>query len=175
MADERKIVIEIVSKSESTSPIKANGQVNNNITNITNNNYEVNNNVTEETIEDKTGKNVLVNQAVEQAKSLLKESISSTFNRMFSLKEDYLMENDYNIAMGHISRFTSFALTTVGGYKAGGLVGAGISVAGWGLSQGINLINRREQFYQNLNASNQQMQFSRTRAGLLDNGKGTEN
>ena len=57
----------------------------------------------------------------------------------------------------------------------GGPVGAAVGAVSWGVNEFIQNKANLSGYYQDLNASNFNMQFNRTRAGLIDEGRGTEN
>lgn len=163
MAEERRIIVEIVSTI---------------------------NNIEEETKEElpgsqenteKKSKNVDVSARSLAMLALngLKQSgnlaISGITSRYFSLSENYMAENDYNNIMTTIGKATSLAFTIKTGASVGGAVGAVIAGAAWGAKEFISYQNRMSGYYQALNATNYQTQFDRSRLGLTNEGKGTEN
>lgn len=128
------------------------------------------------------GKNALVYQAYNQAKSLVSVSITSTLNKRFTLKEDYLAQNTYNQIKSNISKVSGVYTSIIGGAIIGanlGPVGAGIGAVigatGYGLSNFISYQNTLSSYNQTLNANDYSTAFSRTRAGLTNGGRGTEN
>ena len=57
----------------------------------------------------------------------------------------------------------------------GGPTGAVIGAAGWVGSEILQNQASLSSYYSSINATSMQTEFSRTRAGLVDNGRGTEN
>ena len=120
-------------------------------------------------------KSVVVHQAVDVAKNLIVQSLNGTANRYFSMKEDYISENIYNATMSTLGKTVKIGTAIVGGYAIGNVAGAIIGGVGAIVSEGVSLYNKYSNYYSTLNASNMNVDFARTRAGLIDNGRGTEN
>lgn len=161
--DDRKIVIEI----RNLDSIKGNSL-----------SYQVNKSKTEEEKMKKQkekAKVILANQAFEQTKSLIKQAVNTSLNKYYHMKEDYMLENDVNAINMVIGKATSFVTTVAGGFVAGGPVGAVIAGAGAIISEGISVKNRWDGIYAEINATNYNKTFTKTRMGLVDGGKGTEN
>lgn len=162
MADVRMIQIQISTTvssdsqgaSQDTKPVDNNGNIKRN---------------------EKVLNSVLLNQAFNQAKNLTANAINSTLNRYLRLKEDYMAENTVNNIKTGVSKISSLALTTLAGAKLGGPIGAIISASGWTINEGINVANTLDATYRQIASSNYSTSFARTRAGLIDGGKGTEN
>lgn len=121
------------------------------------------------------GKSVFVNKAYEQVKQLVVASVTEGFNHYTKLTEDYIADNNFNNAKKALSKVSSLASATIGGYITGGPVGMAIGVISWTGNTILSETSRINNYYYNLNATNQNVSFSRTRAGLIDNGRGTEN
>ena len=121
------------------------------------------------------GKHILLKQAYDQAKSVVGNAINSSLNRYYSLSENYMLETDIaNIKTG-ISKAASFGTTVVSGAMVGGPWGAAIAAVGWVANEAISYNNSLSNYYSQINTNNYNTQFSRTRASLYDNGRGTEN
>lgn len=121
------------------------------------------------------GKSVFVNKAYEQVKQLIVSAVSEGFNHYTKLTEDYISDNNFNNAKKALSKVGSLASATLGGYITGGPVGMAIGVVSWTGNTMIQETTRMNNYYNTLNATNQKVEFSRVRAGLTDNGRGTEN
>ena len=117
----------------------------------------------------------LAMMSLNSAKNIGSRTVSSITNRYFSLSENYIAENDYNNIMTTINKATSFGIAVKTGASVGGVVGAVISAAAWGTNEFISYQNRMSGYYQSLNATNYQTEFDRSRLGLTNEGKGTEN
>ena len=113
--------------------------------------------------------------AKDRANSLSQNSALSVVNRYFSLSENYMAETDYNNVMTVVNKVKSFASTVSTGASIGGVAGALVAAAAWGTNEFISYQNRMSGYYQALNATNYQTQFDRSRLGLTNEGKGTEN
>ena len=120
-------------------------------------------------------KSVLINQAYNQAKSLVSQAVNSSLNRYYNMKEDYMLENNINSIRTAINKTSSFATTIVGGAMVGGAVGGVIAGVGWLGSEAISYSNRWKDTYAQINATNYNKTFTKDRLGLTDGGKGTEN
>lgn len=121
------------------------------------------------------GKNVFLNQAYQKSKELVVKTLNASANQYFSLSEDYFAETAYkNISTG-IGKATSLGSTVVSGAIVGGVGGAIVSGVVWVAGEFIQNQATLSSYHQSLNAANYQSGFSRTRSGLVDNGRGTEN
>ena len=121
------------------------------------------------------GKHILAKQAYDQVKSVLGNAINSSLNRYYSLSENYMLETDIANLKTGISKATSFGTTVVSGAMVGGPWGAAIAAAGWIGNEAISYNNSLSNYYNQVNTNNYNTNFSRTRASLYDNGRGTEN
>ena len=157
----RKVTIEIISSNGGTpNPIKPEP---------TNENGKI------ERKEFDKLESILINQAYNQAKSVVKQAVNSTLNIYYNMKEDYMLENNVNQIKTILGKTTSFATTIAGGFAVGNVGGAIISGAGWVISEGISQGTRMRDLYSQINSSNYDKAFTRQRVGLTDNGRGTEN
>lgn len=121
------------------------------------------------------GKHILAKQAYDQVKSVLGNAINSSLNRYYSLSENYMLETDIANLKTGISKASSFGTTVVSGAMVGGPWGAAIAAAGWVVNESISYNNSLSNYYSQINTNNYNTNFSRTRASLYDNGRGTEN
>lgn len=177
MADNRKIVIEIVDKTDNTEISQLSSKLDIDPQKIK---------------KEKTAKqknefqhltSVLLNQAWQQAKSLAVNALNSTANRYFNLKEDYMNENLYNNIKQVYQTSSSIVNSTIGGAITGATVGggvgaaigAGIGLVGSSISEGMNAYNKISTIYSKLQTNNYNAVFNQTRAGLTNGSKGTEN
>lgn len=175
MADTRKITIEILSDSYDNLNVENNKQsVENTIQKIMKPMAKEQTNV--------NAKTIILNQSYQHAKQLLSQSIELTLNRAFSLTEDYINQNNYQNIRKAYSLAASFGSSLIGGAMVGGAAGPGgaaigaiISVSSWGANQVIQNKAALSSYYQDLNAANFNTDFSRTRAGLVNEGRGTDN
>lgn len=121
------------------------------------------------------GKHILLKQAYDQAKSVVGNAIQSSLNRYYALSENYMLETDITNLKTGISKATSFGTTIISGAMVGGPWGAAIAAVGWVGNEVISYNNNLSNYYSQINTNNYNTQFSRTRASLYDNGRGTEN
>ena len=175
MADTRKIVVEINTKSQT---VGANQQSVNQVTSKR-----------EREVADNTGegslimaKSVLLNQAINVAKKSIERAVTTSIDRYLTLTEDYMAENTYQNTIMAINKATSFAGSVYVGAKVGAvggavgsLVGAGIGAVGWGVNEVISYQSRMSGYYRQINASNITRAYYSKRAGLIDGGRGTDN
>lgn len=120
-------------------------------------------------------KAVLFKETLLLSKQTISNAINKSLTRYATLTEDYMTEQDLGNTMKVInfSANSVFAVSAAG--SMGGVAGAGIALAAIGVNTVINLQSRLSSYYQSLNASNFNQQFTATRLGLVDGGKGTEN
>lgn len=118
-------------------------------------------------------------------KHAIKQAIGATVNvaeyavnRFFTLSEDYISQNIYNNVKHTINKGislgkTAFSIGTmaVTGNIPGAIVTGAISI----INEGMQYYQRMSGYYQALNATNYQTGFSATRAGLVNDSRGTEN
>lgn len=175
MADTRKIVIEITQGNGGSSNQPSNK-------NKVNKDFQELLHPLKKLKTEILGENVLINQAFDTAKKAILNSVSVTANRYFNLKEDYLSENLVNNALTAVGKVTSFGSAVASGAILGSsvtgigtAVGAAIAATGWVVNEGISMYGQLSNYYQSINATTYQTQFSRVRAGLINEGRGTEN
>lgn len=169
MANERKIIVEIISTKSSETVEKQDGSPKE---------AEEKNNVSNKN----KSKKIEAMLAVDKISSIISSGVRSSMNRYFSMSENYMAEMDFQNAMTVIGKGRSFASTVFTAARAGSTFGPGgaavgaiISAAAWVGNEYVNYQQRMSNYYQNLNATNYQTEFDRTRLGLTNEGKGTEN
>ena len=98
------------------------------------------------------------------------------------MPRDYLSQRtleNVNIAVSKVQGLGMAALTGASAGSFAGPVGtvAGVVVgtASWGVQELMGMRSAGSNYYQQLNGANFQIAFSQVRAGLVDNGRGTEN
>ena len=126
------------------------------------------------------GKVAVLSYGLQQAKQLATQAFTFNIDRKLSLTENYLAQNEYNNFKTTISKAKSLAGTVGSGaitgvQLGGGAVGAVVGAGTWGVGQYIENRANLSSYYQEINTTNYNSQFSRTRAGLVDGGRGTEN
>lgn len=161
----RKIVIEIVSKEASTPSQKIIDKV-----------QKTDTTQTIETIKDGTLiSSLVVNQAFNQVKGLVKNAAFYYMNKNFTLKENYIRNRDVENALTSINKITSLGTSVAGGFLLGNVAGAAVAAAGWAANEAFTAFKRQDQAMMGLNTTNIQNAYQRTRAGLNDGGRGTQN
>lgn len=128
-------------------------------------------------------KSAVFNYALQQAKGMATSYFTTSIDRILNLRENYLAQNEYNNFKTGISKATNFLGTTASGVMVGAQVGgvygaiAGgvIGAVSWGGNQITENRANLSSYYQEINTMNYNTGFSRTRAGLVDGGRGTEN
>lgn len=126
-------------------------------------------------LKDIASKNKTAASVIGQTINIISQAVHSETNRYFTLREDYLSQKtleNQKVALGKVGGFLA---SVVGGATAGGIVGAFAGFGYWGVSEVLNIRNTESNYYQQLNAANFQTSFSQVRAGLVNNGRGTEN
>lgn len=128
------------------------------------------------------GKSVLLNQAFTLAKNNITQGFDSQFSRYTDLKEDYKLENTYSHIKTSVSKVQGVGASLITGAMVGAtvgpvgaLVGATVSLTSYGVSEALAYSSRMSKYNSQLNATNYGTNYNRVRAGLVDNGKGTEN
>ena len=177
MAETRKITIEIVNinREEASAKKTENNVENNGSSSFLNKMLHPIKTVDKALSKKIEAKSVFLNQAYQQAKNLAVQTVSTTVNRYFSLSEDYMLENSYRNTVATLNKGKSLATTIIGGAITGGPVGAIVAGIGWVASEDLQNRAALSTYYQQINESNYNTNFSRIRAGLVDNGRGTEN
>ena len=135
------------------------------------------------------GKNILVYQTYQYAKSMIKSVSLYAAERYFNLTENYKAEQTLQNTMSVIEHVSGIGTTIIGsavtgamgGFKVGGGYGAAAGAAigatvGAGMA-GINTIVETfkawDQQKRSLLTMNIQSSFQQTRLGLIDDGRGT--
>ena len=129
------------------------------------------------------GKVAILSYGLQQAKQITTQAFTFNIDRKLSLTENYLAQNEYNNFKTTISKAKSLAGTVgsgaITGAQVGGVwgavIGAVIGTVAWGAGQYTENRANLSSYYQEINTTNYNSQFSRTRAGLVDGGRGTEN
>ena len=161
----RKIVIEIVSKEATTKSQKIIDKVQKRETTET-----------IETIKEGTlVSSLVVNQAFTQVKGLVKNAALYYMNKHFTLKENYLMQRNVDNALTTINKVASFGTSVAGGFLLGSVPGAAVAAVGWVANEAFTVFKRQDQTMMGLNTTNIQTAFQRTRAGLSNGSRGTQN
>ena len=110
---------------------------------------------------------VLVNQAVELGFNLVKQSLEDSFQRHQSLYEDYIGQ----YTTRNMSSLLKKGATALLALYAGGPIGA----VAFATEEIFSSFNKYANALQQLNTTDYNTNFGRVRAGLVNNGRGTEN
>lgn len=117
-------------------------------------------------------------QAASTAINVAKQSADFAWNRYCTLQEDYMSQQWVNNAKDTINRVTGVANSAIQGGMVGAsfgpigaTAGAIIGAVGYGFGQYTEYQKRMSNYYQQLNSTNFQTEFSASRYGL----SGTEN
>lgn len=177
MADNRKITIEILS-SEGDSSQKKEQKPENDVKKAIN---KIMHPIKNSSLGDKASF-VIINQAFQQAKQMLVQGADYMFGRYYSLTEDYIGQTNYQNIKTAYSKVASGASSIIGGAltgasagPAGAVIGAVIGAISWGFGEYTQNQAILSNYYQDLNSANFNTQYNRTRAGLINEGRGTEN
>lgn len=119
----------------------------------------------------------------EQLKNLANQAVNYSINRTANMTEDYLAQNELSNSQKAISKAGGLASSVIAGAAAGSMIAPGIgTVAGafvgaatYVATEAISGASTLSQYYSNINSATYQSEFSRQRAGLSDEGRGTEN
>lgn len=134
--------------------------------------------IAEETKEDglsQSARTALLIYAANKAKKAVTNVVEREFAHSLSLKEDYMGENIYRNTVTTLSKFASLGGAIVAGANVGGPVGVAIGSGAWTINEVVSYNSRMSEYYQRINAANIETSFQRTRAGLTDGSRGTEN
>lgn len=153
-SDTRKIVIEIMETTTEKKKKKAPEEI-------------------EKEKKDKL-KKVIQHQAINTAKQLIVQSIETGMSQYVKMKENYMLENDVNAVKNVISKGLGVAATLKLG-AAGGPAGLAVASVGLVVSEAIQINARWRDVYSEISTTNYNKTFTRTRYGLTDGGRGTEN
>lgn len=128
------------------------------------------------------GRYIALQQTYNVVKSTVKQSVNFCLSRYFNLKEDYMAESNYNRFKTTVSKVTGFGTAIASGAVTGSVagpigtaIGAVAGAASATISNVISDANAKSSVYLEINTSRQAMTYSRVRAGLENNSKGTEN
>lgn len=173
-ANERRIIVQIIGGETSTQPGPEAKDVEGSPEDVKEKNSKK---------EIESGAKALVKMGVEKVGNIAMQTAQVSLNRYFSMSENYMAETDYQNAMTMINKSKSLYSTIASGAMAGAAVGGPmgaavgtiISAGAWGINEYVNYQQRMSNYYQNLNATRYQTEFDRTRLGLTNEGKGTEN
>lgn len=129
-----------------------------------------------------TEKNELVGYFASESVKSVTRAAKSEINRYYTLREDYLSQRtieNVNVALNKVQTLGSSILSGASAGSFGGPVTSAVgAVAGagfWTINELIGMRSAGSNYYQQLNSANFQASFSQVRAGLIDNGRGTEN
>ena len=111
------------------------------------------------------------------------KGLNVSVNRYFSLSENYMAENDFSnfkSTINGLGRITGSITTFASvGFSINGPTGAAVGAIAGAIAgtanEGMNAYQRTGSYYQSINATRYQTEFDRTRMGLTNEGKGTEN
>lgn len=122
-----------------------------------------------------------MSQLKQYAKTAL-SVVDYSITRNFSLKEDYISQQTYSNVKSVVNHVTSIGKSILAGAAIGskaGPIGAAIGAAAAVeyaiVTTAIGEFQRYDQAYIQLNESNYESTFQKTRLGLIDNGRGTLN
>lgn len=184
MAEVRKITIEIVDGSGSGGGASSKGNSGDNEKSFKDDLKEILHPVKTFFSKRENGENefLILNYVYNNARSVIASSVSTTLQREFSLSENYIAQQTYANASKAIGAVESFAGSVISGALVGAKFGPYGAIVGSVISGAVNIVsqyntnqNRLSSYYQSLNASNYQSDFSQVRAGLIDGSRGTEN
>lgn len=108
---------------------------------------------------------VLLNQAYQNAKSLVTSAVNYGVNKYFSLREDYIGETDWNATKSILGLVSGFATTTVAGVMAGGVAGGIIASVGYGAMTALNYAQRWDTAMISLSTGNIEREYASSRTG----------
>ena len=120
-------------------------------------------------------KNIIVQHAINDIGQMISNGVTYSLTRRLTLSEDYISQQDTNNAIYGISKLASAVTSVVAGAKIGGVAGAIVGGVVWVGTEIFNEVKRFDQSYIQLNEASEESIFQRTRLGLIDNGRGTQN
>lgn len=107
--------------------------------------------------------------------NVTKSGLLYAINRNYNLREDYMSEVALNNTFSLINKISSAGSAIAAGALVGGIPGAVIGGVGWLGNEIMSAYQKYDQQQIGLNEMNYQSTFQRTRMGLIDGGRGTEN
>lgn len=121
--------------------------------------------------------------ALGNAKNLLMNGIELSLNRYYKMSENYLFENEVNNVKTGIGKAISLATAVYAGAKigtianpgVGSLIGGTIGAVTYAFSETMSYQSKLSGYYTALNATKLQTEWGARRAGLYDDGRGTDN
>lgn len=119
---------------------------------------------------------------VDNLLDLGKNSLMFTLNRTYTLTEDYMGQNSLNNFMSGAGKIGSLGASMIAGAKLGAVfgpvgatVGAGIGTTFFIANEALTGAQTLQGYYSSINAATYQTEFAMQRAGLINEGRGTEN
>lgn len=126
--------------------------------------------------------NLLIERAERDIAGLIRSSVMYALNRRYNLNEDYMAQQDMSNILTGIGKTASLGASIIAGAKLGSgigaygaLIGGTIGTFAWVGSEAVSVIQKFDQAYIQINENNYESSFQRTRLGLNDNGRGTQN
>lgn len=120
-------------------------------------------------------KNIIVNKAIDDASSLIINGVRYAMSRRYTLSEDYIAQQEMSNTNILIDKIGSLGQAIIAGASIGGPIGAIVAGITWTATQSMEIAQRFDQAYLQVNEQNYESSFQRTRLGLNDNGRGTQN
>jgi len=126
--------------------------------------------------------NAITFKGLEKAVNITIDAIDYSVTKNLNLTENYIGQQEVANLESQMGKITNFATSIVSGMSMGSAggpigmaIGAGIGAITWGVGQAVNYNKELSKYYQQLNLTNAQTQWSAARRGLLDGARGTEN
>lgn len=134
------------------------------------------------TASNKKALNAITFKGLEKAVNITVEAIDYSITKNLNLTENYIGQQEVANLESQMGKVSSFATSIISGASlgsAGGpigsVIGATIGVVTWGIGQAVGYNKELSRYYQQLNSTNAQTQWSSARMGLLNGARGTEN
>lgn len=115
-------------------------------------------------------------------KQFATSAMKNGWNRYTTLQEDYIAENTFNNLKMSFNKVSSLNSAIYQGGMvgaafgpAGAIAGGLVSAVGWAINNEMENRQKLSGYYQQLNQTNFQTYLDSSRAGLVDNGRGTQN
>lgn len=177
MSDDRTIRIEIIAGGGGESSSNGDSKKSGGLGNLTRVLHPV-----RHLLSEVTEKNEMVGYFAAETVRSINKAAKSEINRYYTLREDYLSQRtieNVNVALNKVQTLGTSILNGASAGSFGGPVGAVAGVVAgagfWTINELIGMRSAGSNYYQQLNSANFQTSFSQVRAGLIDNGRGTEN